>query len=782
MTSAETSGETLYAKSVAQIAAATSKPFFVQVGGFDGVSFDPLRRHIVERDLSGIIIEPVPCYFEKIQALYSGSDKVKAINCAVSENAGEAVIWRFRPEAVERGILPPHFAGISSFLMDDLLADTGVLGRSCPDEETKKALKALVEPVPVACRTLNEILDAEGVTQVDILQIDTEGYDFKILQLFDFARFRPALVQYEHQHLKPEDRAAAENFLARFGYRVHAQDYDTIAVLSLDADEAERTRTNLVALANTLLAEGRAQEALHILRYADRHEPGQEPILRALAATQSALGLARDAVETLIALKHSVTDIEPLLPFLQTHARPAIEAFNARLAESDFAAAESLVAALVKLVPQSAPFLEAAMSCNQALGRIAQAEAYARQLLLVEPSHERAQAAVAASASSTLEATVQAALNPSAEAHPLLRLRDLHDAGSAVLAEPLMQERVAWLDTLWADAKALEISLEPGSEWQAWEKHYRNLIAAADTGWLKQAPTAIAPRRIASLTTADGRTIGWGEARALAARTQAACAFFVAADETYIKLYARHFVRSVQKYCEAGALIVIHAIGGEGGLAEIVSALGFEDERVLFTADAFDAASVRTQCWDAPPKGLSDRPLAHFQSGRFLHVGDVLAELQIPVFVSDIDLLLQGEVRPLLARFADTDFVLNHNTASNAFGSRYTANLLLLNPRPHTEAFLATLAAFLDDALTKPEVTRWIDQVGLMIAQQAMRLHVPHISIAHFDTTRDVNNVMYGSYQDHPFTFLSLYHGFDTTSLEGENGAFERHARVGSAA
>jgi hypothetical protein len=27
---------------------------------------------------------------------------------------------------------------------------------------------------------------------------------------------------------------------------------------------------------------------------------------------------------------------------------------------------------------------------------------------------------------------------------------------------------------------------------------------------------------------------------------------------------------------------------------------------------------------------------------------------------------------------------------------------------------------------------------------------------------------MYPSYQEHPFRFLSLYHGFDTSSLEGD--------------
>lgn len=779
------SGEELYASTVARIAAEKSSPFFVQVGGFDGVSFDPLRRHIVERQLRGIIIEPVPCYFEKIEKLYANNPNVTAVNCAVSEQTGEAVIWRFKPEAVERGILPPHFAGISSFLMEDLLADSGVLGRSCPDEETKRILRTLVEPVPVACRTMSEILDSQGVATIDILQIDTEGYDFRILQLFNFERFKPSLVQYEHQHLNLEDRAAAEAYLARYGYQLHPQDFDTIAVLSNESITKDLTRARVLALADSLFREARSEEAVHLLRYADQCEPGRVDTLRALLSVYSAQDRVIETLETLIALRDADAEPAAILPLVQTHSLPAIALFNTQLNEGKFAEAERTVALLVRLAPQSAPFLEAVMSCNQALGAVDRSVEYARRLLQLDPGHERARLAVAAyegDISAPSHAKAEAALNPQADLHPLLQLRDLHDAGSEILTAPLTASSIDLLDRLWSKAATLKIDVPAGSEWEGWANHYRSLVAAADSRVLRTQLAASPEPTIASVMCADGSTVHWPDVRALAAQTKAECVFFVAADETYIRLYARHFVRSIQKYSEAPCLMVVHVIGGQSRLGEIVSGLGLADERLLFTADDFDAASVRTLCHDAPPKGTSERPLAHFQSARFLHVGTILAELQLPVFVSDIDLLLQNEIRPLLTRFASADFVLNHNAESAAFGSRFTANLLLLNPRANTAAFLTTLRAYLDNALAGESVTRWIDQCGLMMAQHALRLQAPDVKIAHFDTSRDVNNVMYGSYQDHPYTFLSLYHGFDTASLEGENGAFDRPARVGNAA
>jgi hypothetical protein len=48
--------------------------------------------------------------------------------------------------------------------------------------------------------------------------IDTEGHDWEILRAFDFTRFHPALVMFEHQHLSANDKAAAYALLKTQGY------------------------------------------------------------------------------------------------------------------------------------------------------------------------------------------------------------------------------------------------------------------------------------------------------------------------------------------------------------------------------------------------------------------------------------------------------------------------------------------------------------------------------------------------------------------------------------
>jgi hypothetical protein len=244
--------------------------------------------------------------------------------------------------------------------------------------------------------------------------------------------------------------------------------------------------------------------------------------------------------------------------------------------------------------------------------------------------------------------------------------------------------------------------------------------------------------------------------------------FFAAADEAYVELYARWYALSVLKYCDVPCLVVVHVIGGAQRLKAIAKAVGVKDKRLIFCGDAFDAGAVTTKVYDAPPKGLIAVPVAHFQSVRFLRLGALLRQVGLPVFVSDIDLLLQRGVEDLLRSTADADVVFNENTLSIHAGSRLTANLLLVKPTPAGLALMDFLRAYLETVLDGVEVTRWIDQVALMLGRHHLAFQAPDAKIAYFDTETDINNVMYTSYEAHPFRFLSLYHGFDTSSLEGD--------------
>jgi hypothetical protein len=79
---------------------------------------------------------------------------------------------------------------------------------------------------------------------------------------------------------------------------------------------------------------------------------------------------------------------------------------------------------------------------------------------------------------------------------------------------------------------------------------------------------------------------------------------------------------------------------------------------------------------------------------------------------------------------------------------------------------MSYLRNYLGEMLRRPEVTRWVDQFGLLMARHYIHKKARRANIGYFNTQTDINNVIYPSYQENPFRFLSLYHGFDVKSLE----------------
>ena len=530
---------------------------------------------------------------------------------------------------------------------------------------------------------------------------------------------------------------------------------------------APRRDDGLADLGRRLAAEGRFADAGVVFGRLTKDDPGDLEAHRGLVSALGGEGRTLEALGHLQAMRGLQPDAQALLADIRALSEPAIVKYNAHLGAGQYDQAEPYAAALAALAPLSGAMLSAALACNQALGRTGEIERYARALLEVEPGSIVARAALSACAPSPEEevaAKLEAALTTSQ--HPLLRLRDLHDVASLILCRPLTSASEAQLETLLAAAGRLVVETEAGSEWEGWSKHYRLLLDAIDLDAIR-GPTPIAGPE-PELTYADSRGAPLDSLGAVADRQGAKVVFFAAADEAYVDLYARWYALSVLKYGDVPGLIVIHVIGGADRLGAIAAKVGVDDPRLVFVGDRFNADAVRTRVYDSPPKGLIAKPVAHFQSVRFLRLGALLETLKRPVFVSDIDLLLQRGVRDLLDRAAGDDVMFNENEVSWNAGSRLTANLMLVNPTANAARFLAFLNRYLQAQLDGAEVTRWIDQVSLVLGRHHLMRHGHDPRIGYFDTASDINNVMYPSYQAHPFRFLSLFHGFDTTSLEGD--------------
>jgi FkbM family methyltransferase len=188
---------------------------YLQVGAFDGIAGDPIY-HLIERHaLRGILVEPQKDAFERLKANYARFPDFRFVNAAIANRDGASILYRIKPEA--RG--PEWLHQIASF-------DREVLMRHA---QKVPGLESMIEMETVRSLTFSTLFKEIGIDRVDMLQIDAEGLDAEILKQFDVGLRKPAIVRFEHKHLRLADHEIAIGSLVDHGYKVTSFSTDTLA-------------------------------------------------------------------------------------------------------------------------------------------------------------------------------------------------------------------------------------------------------------------------------------------------------------------------------------------------------------------------------------------------------------------------------------------------------------------------------------------------------------------------------------------------------------------------
>lgn len=198
-----------------------SRPFFVQVGAYDGVDGDPLHQYVKRGMMSGCLLEPQSQFFDQLRSNYGGIPGLVFKRVAIGPAAGEQTLYRVRPGTPGPGWLHQ----IASFRREVVLKHA----RDVPGLEAA----IISEVVPVI--TFDDLFD-ELQVRPDIVVVDTEGYDSEVVKQLLATGCRPGLIHYEHKHLSKNDRDECLGLLIACGYRIALGDADTTALLPLPAD------------------------------------------------------------------------------------------------------------------------------------------------------------------------------------------------------------------------------------------------------------------------------------------------------------------------------------------------------------------------------------------------------------------------------------------------------------------------------------------------------------------------------------------------------------------
>jgi len=195
---------------------------FLQVGACDGVLADPLFPLVQRYRMSGVLIEPRTDMFEKLKQNYAalGGDFV-FVNAAIMPSDGIQNLYSIMSDTGG----PVSWKGTASFDKRIVLQGLQAFGGS----------ESLIAVAPARTMTFDTLFRTYAIGPIDLLQIDAEGFDAQIIEMFDIKKRMPAIVRFEHMHLSPRQYDSVLRLLTTTGYRVGISEYDTTAYLNHEA-------------------------------------------------------------------------------------------------------------------------------------------------------------------------------------------------------------------------------------------------------------------------------------------------------------------------------------------------------------------------------------------------------------------------------------------------------------------------------------------------------------------------------------------------------------------
>jgi len=182
--------------------------FFLQVGANDGLMDDPIHFLVRKYGWWGVLLEPDPQLFERLKENYSGVDGPILVNAALSPINGKTTFYRIRMDEK----MPNWCALLGSFRREVILSNKN----DVPEIETH-IVEDRIESI-----SFHSLVARYKPPRIDLIVIDTEGYDLEILRQLDLIRFRPDLIVYEYKHLNERERTIAADLLIANGYSVQS--------------------------------------------------------------------------------------------------------------------------------------------------------------------------------------------------------------------------------------------------------------------------------------------------------------------------------------------------------------------------------------------------------------------------------------------------------------------------------------------------------------------------------------------------------------------------------
>ena len=175
----------------------------IQIGANDGFTHDPLNKAIKNFMLKSLLLEPIKEHFLNLKNNYLNYKNVKLENSALSVDNEILFLYKVNPIYFKKyGNLP---TGITSFDKKHLV---------------KHGIKnAHIIQEKVSQLGITELLNKYSIESFDLLFIDTEGYDCRIINDFflKINKIRPIII-FEWSHIKSTELQSTLNKMLKNNY------------------------------------------------------------------------------------------------------------------------------------------------------------------------------------------------------------------------------------------------------------------------------------------------------------------------------------------------------------------------------------------------------------------------------------------------------------------------------------------------------------------------------------------------------------------------------------
>jgi FkbM family methyltransferase len=186
---------------------------FVEIGANDGKKNDPLYYYIKKYGWRGILVEPDPVNFKKLKENYRGVEGLIFENTGIGPEPGKMLFYKIKDITDQE---PGWYDQVGSFDKKTFLKNIAY----------GKGLDQRIVAEPLQVIRFDELLEKNNFRAVDLLHLDAEGFDYRILRSIDFAKNNIRMVLFESEWMTKSELKELIEYLRNHQYRVYRSGID----------------------------------------------------------------------------------------------------------------------------------------------------------------------------------------------------------------------------------------------------------------------------------------------------------------------------------------------------------------------------------------------------------------------------------------------------------------------------------------------------------------------------------------------------------------------------